>query len=290
MTQHVDTPYGCFDCFDGDLITRQLIELGAHQRSDLDMLLSFVRPGDCVLDIGAHIGTYSVPLGKALGGNGHVFAFEPVAEHFELLERNVTRNDLLGIVQPVRAAVGLGAFPLRPQYVGGNTGATSLVPMGKNDAANVPVVSLDDWWKDGVARPSSIEVIKIDVEGMEEEVLSSGADVIDECRPVIFFETRALSRTSLTAMDAFFAARGYQFIVNLAGRDRPTESFKLGRLRTLARLERTKLLWNVVAVESSSERRPAVASAFATEFLLLGLATRQRVAEWRRSHFGSRAS
>ena len=72
-------------------------------------------------------------------------------------------------------------------------------------------------------------------------------------------------------MDAFFAARGYQFIVNLAGRDRPTESFKLGRLRTLARLERTKLLWNVVAVESSSERRPAVASAFATEFLLLGL-------------------
>ena len=98
-TVQIETPFGTFESFEDDHITGHLVESGAYQRSDLAMLLSFVRSGDHVLDIGAHIGTFSVPLGKAVGETGRVVAFEPVADNFELLERNILSNNLADVVR-----------------------------------------------------------------------------------------------------------------------------------------------------------------------------------------------
>jgi FkbM family methyltransferase len=277
-TERVDTPFGSFDSFEGDFITQHLVEFGAHQRSDLAVLLSFVQPGDCVLDIGAHIGTFSVPLGKAVGRTGRVVAFEPVAEHFGLLERNIESNDLLDIVQPVRAVVALGNQQLHVHRVEGNTGATSFLGLEGESAADIPIVSLDGWWKSSGARPSSVEAVKIDVEGMEHEVLSSGAYLIDTFRPVVLFEVDTAGRQPpLKALDAFFASRGYRLFVNLAGRNLPTDTFKLARLRRVALLSRAQVILDVVAVDPASERYPQdAASAIITGTSLLRLAARQR--------------
>jgi hypothetical protein len=53
----LSTPWGSLESFAGDLITEQLHDYGAHQRSDLAFLLSLLRPGDTVVDVGAHVGT-----------------------------------------------------------------------------------------------------------------------------------------------------------------------------------------------------------------------------------------
>jgi len=59
-TERVETDHGTFRSFRDDLVTRQLRRFGAHQRNELAMLLGFVRPGDRVVDVGAHVGTFSV--------------------------------------------------------------------------------------------------------------------------------------------------------------------------------------------------------------------------------------
>ena len=152
------------------------------------MLLSFVRSGDHVLDIGAHIGTFSVPLGRAVGEAGRVVAFEPVADNFELLERNILRNNLADVVEPIRAVVASRESPLYVSRIEGNSGATSFSRDHGEPVGEIPVVSVDGWWRSWTARPPSVQVVKIDVEGMEHEVLSSGAEMIDTFRPVVHFE------------------------------------------------------------------------------------------------------
>ncbi len=101
----VETSLGSFACWEDDLITTQLRKFGAHQRSDLALMLSFVRPGDWVIDIGAHVGTFSVPLAWAVGSTGHVFAFEPAPENFALLCENIGGNGVADVVTPINAVV-----------------------------------------------------------------------------------------------------------------------------------------------------------------------------------------
>jgi FkbM family methyltransferase len=278
QTVRIETPFGSFESLEGDHITGHLIEFGAYQRSDLAMLRSFVRPGDCVLDVGAHIGTFSVPLGRAVGASGRVVAFEPVAEQYELLARNITCNDLNGIVEPVRAIVASGVSPLYIVATEGNTGGTAFSREGGEPVADVPVVALDTWWRSWSARPPSVDVIKIDVEGMEYEVIASGTELIDQFRPVVHFEVDFNRRPRLALIDSFFRSRGYQFFVNPTFRDTSTDAFKLARLLRLEHLRRAApRIFDVVAVDPASSRFPHQAgNAFLTEMHLMRLAARTR--------------
>jgi FkbM family methyltransferase len=259
-TTRVDTPFGSLESFEGDHITEHLIEFGAYQRSDLAMLLSFVRRGDCVLDVGAHIGTFTVPVGRVVGADGRVFSFEPVADHFELLSHNVVSNGLADVVKPVRAVVANGASALYVTRVAGNSGATSFSRADGDPVGDTPIVSLDSWWDSGEARPPSVEVVKIDVEGMEYEVLSGGAKLIDAFRPVVHFEVSLERRPPLDALNDFFSSRGYRFFVNCAVRNSATDAFKLAHLRHVRRLPHPHI-FDVVAVDPASSRWPRQAAS-----------------------------
>ncbi|HIO97458.1 MAG TPA: hypothetical protein EYG71_05970, partial [Leucothrix sp.] len=60
-TEKCKTMYGVFESWKGDVITVQLKKYSAHTRNELAMLKSFIAKGDNIIDIGAHIGTYSIP-------------------------------------------------------------------------------------------------------------------------------------------------------------------------------------------------------------------------------------
>jgi hypothetical protein len=65
-TTVVKTIFGPIVSFENDLITAQLETFGAHTRNELAMLLRCVEPGDLILDIGAHVGTYTLQLAAVL--------------------------------------------------------------------------------------------------------------------------------------------------------------------------------------------------------------------------------
>jgi protein-L-isoaspartate O-methyltransferase len=57
----------------------------AYEPFETQWIEYFVRPGDVVLDVGAHIGYYTLLLSRLVGDQGRVYAFEPDPSNFALL-------------------------------------------------------------------------------------------------------------------------------------------------------------------------------------------------------------
>jgi FkbM family methyltransferase len=258
-TERVETPYGTFACLKGDFITANLRKFGAHQRSDLAAALGLIQRGDTVIDIGSHIGTYAIPFGRAVGPSGTVVAFEAMKDHLALLEQNIHDNGLDDVVEAVWAAVTMGDTPLRVEYIKGNSGATRLGGSAGMENSEIPLVGLDEWLDSTPSALQSIDLLKIDVEGMELDVLRSGVNLIEKFRPIIVFELSHHSgdEALLSELERFFVPRGYTFLVNLHLRNSRTDEFRLGRL---GRLHKSELVGvgtiDVIAIQSGSPRFP----------------------------------
>jgi FkbM family methyltransferase len=250
---------------EGDLITSQLRKFGAHQRSDLAMLLSFVRQGDWVIDVGAHIGSFSVPLGQAVGPTGRVFAFEPVPENFELLCQNVAQSGLVDVVTPVNAVVTRSHSVLRMRRNPENTGDVSFWHSDGEEVSGVQQIGLDSWWQGCRNKDRRVDLIKIDVEGMEYDVLCSGEKLIASHKPLVVFEVRAGGSVApysdplslaLAKMGDFLAYRGYDLFVNLHNRNCTEDVFELAPLERLTPSQLPRQLLDVLAVPKESNRHP----------------------------------
>jgi FkbM family methyltransferase len=111
-----------------DHVTRQLEEFGAHTRNEIAMLVAFLRPGDQIIDVGAHIGTFTVPFARTVSAEGRVVAVEPSPSPFELLERNLALNDVAERTIARRALVTEHDGRYRPVEVVDHTSATHWVP------------------------------------------------------------------------------------------------------------------------------------------------------------------
>jgi FkbM family methyltransferase len=119
-----------------------------------------VRSGDVVVDIGAHIGVFTV---FAARWGCKVYCYEPLPENFVLLKQNVRLNNLNGTVKMFQLALAgiRGSLPL---YVG-NVGLASLGSQGERRVI-VRTILLEDVVRD-VGR---IDFLKVDVEGAEGEI------------------------------------------------------------------------------------------------------------------------
>jgi FkbM family methyltransferase len=74
------------------VIAKKLILYGGFETREIELLCSLVKPGDCVLDVGANIGLYSLALSRAVGASGCVIAVEPDPDNRALLRRNLEAN------------------------------------------------------------------------------------------------------------------------------------------------------------------------------------------------------
>ena len=172
------------------------------------------KQGEVVIDIGAHIGTYTVRAAKAVGKEGLVIALEPDPENFRLLNVNVKLNKLENVVTLCMGAYETDgvAIMFRSEYR--SCHSLTRVPGGFIEETRVPTITLDTLLRR--FNLSRIDWLKIDVEGGELLVLK-GADkalellknliieVWDENVHEVFrllklkgFETRFLSRCEET--------------------------------------------------------------------------------------------
>jgi len=134
-----------------------------------ELLISHLRLGDIVYDIGAHIGFYTVILGRAVGKNGQVIAFEPEKESYNRLLENLKLNDLNNI-QVFQKALGNENSQAK-LYRGETIGNFSLIKTYEKaiDYRIVEIVKGDQFVKEqNLPIP---RLVKIDVEGYEYVVL-----------------------------------------------------------------------------------------------------------------------
>lgn len=162
-----------------------LLRYGEYGEIELSLLCSLVAPGDCVIEVGANIGSHTVGLARAVGPAGSVIAIEPQPAIFRILCANLALNGLSNVITH---ACGCGdrrktlCFPEYSLAQPHNSGSVSLASTG--NGRQVAVAPLDEL----AGNPRRLRLIKIDVEGMEREVLQGAAELIAGHRPLLYVE------------------------------------------------------------------------------------------------------
>jgi FkbM family methyltransferase len=149
------------------------------------VISALVGEGDTCLDIGANVGALTLAMARRVGPTGKVYAFEPGPLTYPRLRRNVELNpSIRGRVVPLQLGVADKPGTLYWNEQPDNRGNATLL---RASGAPVHVVSIDDFFADKPLR--ELRFVKIDVEGMEYEVLRGGRSTWLAHQPLIYFET-----------------------------------------------------------------------------------------------------
>lgn len=166
---------------------------GAFEPVTIASYARLLRPGAVVCDIGANMGAHVLHLAKCVGDSGRVLAFEPTRPTFERLSRNIAANPDLAsritaqqmMLTPtdqteVRPAI-YASWPLRASEAMHDKHYGIAVP---TDGARA--LTLDSALAEqGVAR---VDLIKLDVDGFEEDVLKGAERTLSGSHPIIVME------------------------------------------------------------------------------------------------------
>lgn len=183
-------------------IGRSLDQYGEFSQGEVDLFQQIVKPGQTVLEIGANIGAHTVWLAQAVGPTGAVLAFEPQRVVFQTLCANLALNSITN-VQCFCAAVGKApgqiVVPPLDYAQANNFGGLGLG--GHLFGEFVPVATMDG------LNLTKCHLVKIDVEGMEQEVLEGGVKSIAAFAPVLYVENDRPEKSA--ALIRFIDALGY---------------------------------------------------------------------------------
>jgi len=144
-----------------------------YEAEEARFMRRWLRPGDAMVDVGAHVGFFVLYGARQVGPSGAVHAFEPVPYNYERLAVNVALNRYDN-VRLNRAAVGnqagevsLGLY--EESSVGTGTGGYSVA--GEyGSSITAPLVKLDDYLADSLQ--GRVRLLKIDVEVFSRPVRS----------------------------------------------------------------------------------------------------------------------
>jgi FkbM family methyltransferase len=155
---------------------------GEYCEGELDIFRQILRPGMTTIEVGSNIGAHTVPIAQVIGPGGKVFAFEPQRAVFQVLCANLAINGIEN-VDAHWAAVGTGNSKIRVPRLDStaknNFGGLSLE---KEVGEEVRLVLLDEF------QFQKCHLLKIDVEGMELEVIQGARTLINTHQPIIYVE------------------------------------------------------------------------------------------------------
>jgi FkbM family methyltransferase len=178
--------YNKYDIYMGG----SLQKYGEFSVGEQEIFAQIVRSGALVVEVGANIGAHTVELARLAGRDGEVHAFEPQRIVFQALCANLALNQCANVFAR-QSAVGeragfISVPPLDPA-VRTNFGGVSL--QGVTFGESVPLVTLDS-----LDLPAC-QFLKVDVEGMEVEVLKGSELLIETHRPIMYLENDRVERS-----------------------------------------------------------------------------------------------
>ena len=174
----------------------------------------FIEAGDTVFEIGGHIGYVSVYLSMLVGPHGRLYVLEPGLNNLPYLERNT--RDLTNVTIIARGAADFdgeltlyledltgqnNSFVQDYEVLRGNARSANKKPVITE--SRVPVVTLDSLIRGGLPRPS---LVKIDVEGFEQQVLKGMAGALSADKPGLMIEVTRNPEEVLSLLTKY----GYQ--------------------------------------------------------------------------------
>lgn len=178
-----------------------------YESETSNFLGTLLQPGDTFIDIGAHVGYFSMLAAALVGPTGRVFSFEPEPSNFAHLLEHIDLNGFTQI-RPLHMAVGAKGSVAEFFVNADNDGGHALWDVGRHpfnersrvtpNTRKVYVTSLDEFF--GQNDMSRLKAIKMDAEGAEFAVLVGARGLLSRYR--VPFVVAEVNRFGLESMGA----------------------------------------------------------------------------------------
>jgi FkbM family methyltransferase len=195
------------------VISERLRKRGIWEPSESIIARRHIKHGDVVVDVGAHIGYFTLLFAHQTGETGKVYAFEPDPLNMSLLGKNVGLNRIKQVELVGKAVSNTDSAAVKLYQTGETTGHHSLVKTGETtDIIDVEQVRLDSFFEEG----ERVDFVKIDTEGNEGNVLMGMNRVIadnPQIKLMMEFSQENLQGFGHTPHDIYFLLREFGFTV-----------------------------------------------------------------------------
>ena len=201
------------------------MSLDAFEVETTKLFETLIKPGTVVIDVGAHVGYYTLLAARAVGPTGKVFAFEPDESNYSLLIKNIEINGYTNVVavkQAVSNYVGYSTLELSPWH----SGIHHIDYSGRKQSNSVQVetTTIDTFL--GNHEIPGIGLVKIDVEGSEQRVLDGMSQLLEnagELNVILEYHPPLLERAGVDPREFIHALTTSNFNVRcIDGDDRKT--------------------------------------------------------------------
>lgn len=166
-----------------------MIEYGEWSEGEIELFAKLVGPGDVVIEVGSNAGYHTVPLARLVQPGGAVFAFEPQRIVFQTLCANLVLNGTpnvkalaFAVGAPERSGETIAVPVLDPWRRQAFGGVELAREYDERAVERVELVGLD-----GLGF-GNVRLVKVDVEGMEPEVLLGARNLIADKHPTLYLE------------------------------------------------------------------------------------------------------
>jgi FkbM family methyltransferase len=183
-----------------------LMLLGIWEIGSVAVIRRFARPGSVTIDAGSHIGYLALHAARAVGADGVVHAFECDPRLIGLLREHAAINELSWL-RPAELALtdhdGREPFFLSPQRGWSSLHSEQVAQQGPS--VEVACARLDSYVEREELDPEDISFIKVDVEGLEAQVLAGAEATLGRTRAALLMEIhpRPSGPEGGTAEDAY---------------------------------------------------------------------------------------
>ncbi len=161
---------------------KKFLSENPHENGEIKFLESKLKKGMNVIDIGGYIGVSSVVIAKSIGETGKLYSFEPVPEHLNILNKNISSHGLQNVKtyqKVVSNRIGTINF-----YK--NNASSSIIPEQGNYKFQANTITIDAFLKD--MDVDRIDFINMDCEGSELFVLKGARQTLHNNKIEIFCE------------------------------------------------------------------------------------------------------
>jgi FkbM family methyltransferase len=206
--------------------------MSAYEPAKHALIRRHLRPGMTFIDVGANKGDFTLLAARLAGNSGTVISIEPAPENHSILQRSIELNDYTNIrVLQVALSDRDGTANLQ---IGSTSGSHTLSP----EFNGLRMVAVPTRTLDGVVAEQqlgSVNMIKIDVQGLELAVLRSASQTLRANPGIILLLDLPKQSEKRRAIGEYLAPFGFTYFPDCdelaPTRDLPATAFEVAAMR-----------------------------------------------------------
>lgn len=175
-----------------------------YERTMLEDIKKRNLKGKTIVDIGSNIGNHTIYFSKICNAK-KVYSFEPQKDIFKILNKNIQLNNLEDKIEAFN--IGLAAKKSKGEILLEDKSNSGMAKINLNETGKVKLNTLDNVL---LSKEEKISLIKIDVEGMELNVLKGSKEILRRDHPLLYIE--ANKKVQFNEINSFLKDFGYKAI------------------------------------------------------------------------------